>query len=989
MHGNWWFLPWHRGYPAESAQSPAGSMQPDGIVLQVAAAVSADADDINDEVRRLNGVGVFAWRSESSNPRCLSLARVCTPRRTETLQEVAIVPSRLAYRNELLRCLVTYQNEPLSSRSPTMELAQNHQLLDEQAIHHDEWLHFANVYGQKRDGLPAPKLPSLQFGKKYNVAAFQVGVAGNIPKSLCKTGYELFPVVLKERLTKDDISREFVEATLYQRNVAVGPLRLQSKAHQAKGGEESKGIPLKPGKLGEDLELPPIPPTVQPLTRSFLALAADRKGPDAAAFQKAVQEVSRTLILLIPDASDSVWEKVGKQEWQFSVRCPAADIRVWDRSFDFVDEAAETRSQRTKTQRQQVWAETFKKIDDPKPEEGTDVTLDDPVVTGVAAILTPVNIESQSQVAKLDFQKWPDKEGIHAETTKSISIAINGRPDGVAKLAYSQDGGGFTVQVPQGQIWKLELWATIPEALAGQFQLRFQEYFKQLREDAFKEPLLKEAINGFLPASSRSFFIEVATAEMPSDVDLLDSLCVRAIADADSSKAREPWSRDMIVIDRVRRQSTLQSKWRIEAALDPVRVCELAGVSLFQWLHRVSVFVQRWRWNGRPLRDAYEEKVEPVFSLEKFFAAAADGASDHDAAQLIPWDGKLFGDRAAADYLQQEALVDFADIARKEWYEGAACVFQQDITGDPGALYFRFGVQAHSRYEGLLRFPPKDSRRGGGDIQPDAWKRLVVPCRYEKELPPPRLKLILPLTDVRQITPKPQRTHAPSSVASVVGFASSPYGSGPLFTAARLLSEEPHPSEETPGLLVVLNEPWFEYGGLAEDLVVEIADAKDPSKALGVSEDAKKCEPQFCSRPELGPDPIVAGKAVLITPRFDLDHESYFFKPLECHGPIGHTFDLDTTAPEFVNTSYLVPAPELLPSSLRLGGTKRDLSRYFIKLRFQRRLKDIKKIGDTEVLGGSYGWRKADKADPGGKLVLIPKDKGGVIAGNKFYSLKK
>jgi hypothetical protein len=51
--------------------------------------------------------------------------------------------------------------------------------------------------------------------------------------------------------------------------------------------------------------------------------------------------------------------------------------------------------------------------------------------------------------------------------------------------------------------------------------------------------------------------------------------------------------------------------------------------------------------------------------------------------------------------------------------------------------------------------------------------------------------------------------------------------------------------------------------------------------------------------------------------------------------------------------------------------------------------KDIKKIADIDVTGGSYAWRQVDSADPGGKFIPIPKDKGGIIARNKFYALKK
>src|SRR5438128_9704348 len=104
--------------------------------------------------------------------------------------------------------------------------------------------------------------------------------------------------------------------------------------------------------------------------------------------------------------------------------------------------------------------------------------------------------------------------------------------------------------------------------------------------------------------------------------------------------------------------------------------------------------------------------------------------------------------------------------------------------------------------------------RGDGDIG-ESWKRLVLLCRFDKEIPPPRVKLVLPLTDVSPDAlagPKPGATH-------------------PL---------------PTPGLLVVLSEPWFRYGGLAEEFVAEAGTAREPDH---------KAEKQPPRRVELGTDP--------------------------------------------------------------------------------------------------------------------------------------
>ena len=49
----------------------------------------------------------------------------------------------------------------------------------------------------------------------------------------------------------------------------------------------------------------------------------------------------------------------------------------------------------------------------------------------------------------------------------------------------------------------------------------------------------------------------------------------------------------------------------------------------------------------------------------------------------------------------------------------------------------------------------------------------------------------------------------------------------------------------------------------------------------------------------------------------------------------------------------------------------------------------VTNIGSVQVTGGGFGWRSAHSSDPGGRLIPIPVQMGGVIQGNKFYALKK
>jgi hypothetical protein len=51
--------------------------------------------------------------------------------------------------------------------------------------------------------------------------------------------------------------------------------------------------------------------------------------------------------------------------------------------------------------------------------------------------------------------------------------------------------------------------------------------------------------------------------------------------------------------------------------------------------------------------------------------------------------------------------------------------------------------------------------------------------------------------------------------------------------------------------------------------------------------------------------------------------------------------------------------------------------------------KGLTTIGGKAVYGGTYGWRKSGRGDPGGTQIKIPKESGGLIAGNQFYALLK
>lgn len=211
----------------------------------------------------------------------------------------------------------------------------------------------------------------------------------------------------------------------------------------------------------------------------------------------------------------------------------------------------------------------------------------------------------------------------------------------------------------------------------------------------------------------------------------------------------------------------------------------------------------------------------------------------------------------------EDRLVTSSPLRLREGSNGLPKIlFEEDLSHDPRARYMRFGARAFHRYRGLL--PRAEASVEAYDAK-TFWKRLSVSCRYsEPVVPKPAVKLVVPLTEAGK-------------------------------------------EGQTPGLLVVLNEPWYEVGGLAERLEARVEIVKVPSK----EEETRPDE-----LPQFGPDPIRTGLA------WNGDAP----EP-ELHGPIGHTFDTDAEAPLFVASSFVLRFEHPQP-----------LEGHLAKVRFRREL---------------------------------------------------
>jgi hypothetical protein len=198
------------------------------------------------------------------------------------------------------------------------------------------------------------------------------------------------------------------------------------------------------------------------------------------------------------------------------------------------------------------------------------------------------------------------------------------------------------------------------------------------------------------------------------------------------------------------------------------------------FISRVEVRHQIWNWTGWQIRE---------FPFQIAFSETPDGDENNENMELVNWDAIGFHDRADWQYATSGATIGWRNDAQPG---PLATLFQASHAGDPRAFYYRFSVVVHSRYEGLMNlFAGRDSfvvasRPLNEDVK-DPWRRCALPARPAEKLQPPSIHMIVPLTKRYEYCE---------------GITPSPKGS--------------------PGVLIVLREPWYAQAGLAEQLELEV-----------------------------------------------------------------------------------------------------------------------------------------------------------------------
>ena len=815
----------------EGDDSPTEISQ--GVTIQVdrlSKFVEGGEDDAKDFLRRIAGIGLLMRQSQTTGQapwRCLNMAELRAETATSDLDDrlklvfsKALAPYRMTYQNDLRQALVTYNDNPLIAKSPAAKLSGGisleNQLGDDIAGRIE--------YTPANQNTNWAKLPPLKFGQTYELAAFVIGNSGALPKEL-SDGH---PAKLRD--WAEAFQPDFSSA-------ASSPVRRVKYLRRVRVGKPRFSVAGEIGQVGKlRIQLPRIPDQVFPLAGELKLNPASISGiplPDPSedmtfkGTDAVVNAGAQNLpLLLLPSL-----QTAKPTEFMFGLRKPATDLATWNRWLA-KDQDAETGSNKpTEEKRKQVWADYHRKAPkDPSrasDDNREDISLDDPAAENffVAELVVMRPATTPPKTVKVDIPPPTATGGVGlAQSLPSTVLCKHGE---VSELKAV--GSQLTVTIGKGEVAELRIYVPVKAQWFDDDNLR---RFHKLPPPA--KGAWQKYENTYYLFSPLRMLLEGATTELPSAEELWNAIRPVAVG-----------GRLTVHLDRG----------------------QAGSMNKFDYVTTVELRRQLWRWQGRPLREFPARTNDKQPDINKLPLTP-----DTPATNAFLWDAEGFGDRGEDDYMLTRASLSTLDAS--------PVLFEDDRTQDRRALYYRFAVRAFTRYSGLLELVQKDAPKfrdssrsattpGTTDVlnPNDKWKRFMLNCRWQEEVPKPQVKFVVPLTE-----------------AASAGEANK----------ARL-----------PGLLVVLNEGWYEVAGLAETLVAEMQEADSPTGGAKL--------------PEFGPDPILTG-----------DAWTGGAVKMNVSQPLGHTFDTDADAPLFVASSCLLSFPEL-PKNLEDKWS-------FAKLVFKRSL---------------------------------------------------
>jgi hypothetical protein len=861
-------------------EDAAPSSTPHPVVLQVHDA--NPTSETNDPLRSIAGVAVLAKETTATDWSCLHTTSVAVLNAGGDhipAQPVTFVPQRLAERNGVLLAAISYNNQPLIAQSPTTIMAADVPRGGETDAINPMFFYdpIAVDASVKNDTLESwARISGLKFGSDYFFLSFAVRNSGALPVKLAADPKVPWKPVAPAAFTPPSPAPDPAKPTAkYRRRVLVGHLRFLGK---------NKDITTFTAE-----SLPAIPDTVEPMAKRLLAdsIAA---AVAAKTLPAGTQPPKLPLLLL--------WHspKLDTAAYTFFVRPPSADFQTWDRwvarltdpiPAPGADPATVLSFRNT---RAAVFADfTFAA---PKGLPGeqkdtfaalqgatiTDATLNDPAVAGIVFQLTRISGvtagTSGPHFAPVPppaaiLPNYAQNDGFHQVQQGFVKVAITLGADGTVGSVAPDGARGFIVNVPAGQVWKL----AVSSAIAATDKTRLEDFMTAADGQFGATPISVDGGPLIIPISQPfEMLIEGARSAALTPQDVWQALQITGPTFAAPSLS--------VTFDP---QKSSSNDWHL--------------------VRRTEVFYQAWRWMGRPFlkTDFPDQSFGDLNQIDTSSGAPVPLTHMPDA---LAWEMESFAERETDSDIEP-ARPDFGAEPPPANAWSTPEIFLQDSTNDPRAQYFRFSATLYSRYEGLSGFQPfklltpsiSSMLTFDKPVAPDGkdattpWKRLFAPCRISDSASVPKPKVLLCIPLLRPLSS----------------------------------NNVPNPPSQ-PTILVILDEPWFQTGGLAEQLDLYL----DSASVVFPGAPGNSTTQPATTLPQLGPDPILS-KANPSTWQQAFTFTSY-------GQPMGTTFDSASAAPLFANTCFRFELTKLAVAA-QVGSLDWFMAKvYFIRSLIPERL---------------------------------------------------
>jgi hypothetical protein len=876
-----------------------------GLTFQVDALgrVPSEQDgDAQDLLERIQGVGVMMKRVDPSGKRStawlpLNIGKAVLaldskkgrPDEDLVIADQILLPARLVYRDGLREVNISYDNAPIG---PQSELTRAHgESLSGEGTIDDQPLPPVEVQYLASD---ACKIPSLAYGAEYQISPFLVTTNGAAPPAVIERGGEVLPWGPSCEVGDLSPSGANIRAVTYRRQQPIGPLRPTNLYEQDV-------------RRRRHFDLPAVPEGVELRARE---LGGRHEITDDVPCVLLMADEHRRRDVKVPSS------------FSFGLRPPAVDLETWDRylALDLTDSRAVDR-------RQRVWesfylgaAENRNREDEPDffPYE---LLLDDPAVTGIEVSLARIDDDGTLHPLAERRVDWPGDDGLEEpvrtdasgpdffrEQRPSVPLkVVIGAQEGLERAGpertpATSNPPGITASVKEGGLYRL----TVHAVLHADAQDKIDH---QVEPNPLTSPwrLAIEVAEPFVLQKSQ------------------DRL------------RRRLWES----LQPDRQKAELGRLRLVFAGLKPVADAG-GGDELRQrvarHVTRAELRHQSWGWRGRPPMLSEKGHFHPDIG-ERFTPAGGkrtDPATE-EQDRYLTWELAHLGDRNDFEYRRIPLRRSFDPASGSEFTLDETLESGGDV--DLRANHHRFGLEVRSRYAPVL-LPELGSieardvplTNGLNDLRSHRpWRSLFVPCRFpvpppdprhpkrppvSPEIPVPKVRAILPLTDRREI----QRSQDPNR-------------------------KPQDPDRGAGGWLVVLDEVWFEVGGLAEELHVEVMKVISPNREWPSENppDPGGCaesDPD-CAYFQLGPDPIVTGKSIVevidgeATEYQALDQSVYDVRFDAVFGPAGHHRDFSDQSPRMLASSFIVRPPAIVDKTGEDAGVEPFFWMYQIRLRRQ------------------------------------------------------